>query len=153
MRKSYRFLFALLIAGLFSLTANAQKVTIKGSVNNSTSKESVPAVSVLVKGTNNGTFTDQDGGFSITVSKLPVVLVFSSIGYENQEVTVSSASDPVKVDFKVNNALGQEVVVSANRVPTRILEAPVTVERISASNMKSLPAPTVYEALGNLKGV
>jgi outer membrane receptor protein involved in Fe transport len=153
MRKSYRFLFALLVAGLFSLAANAQKVTIKGTVNNSTSKESVPAVSVIVKGTSAGTYTDQNGGYSITVPKLPVVLVFSSIGYENQEVTVSDASQPINVDFKVSNALGQEVVVSANRVPTRILEAPVTVERISASAIKNLAAPTVYEALGNLKGV
>ncbi len=153
MRKSYRFLFALMIAGLFSLAANAQKVTIKGTVNNSTSKESVPAVSVIVKGTNIGTYTDQNGSYSITVSKLPVVLVFSSIGYENQEISVSDASQPANVDFKVNNALGQEVVVSANRVPTRILEAPVTVERLSSTALKNLAAPTVYEALGNLKGV
>ncbi|NOT51114.1 MAG: TonB-dependent receptor plug domain-containing protein [Chitinophagaceae bacterium] len=153
MRKSYRFLFALLVAGLFSLAANAQKVTIKGTVSNSTSKESVPAVSVIVKGTSSGTYTDQNGAYSITVSKLPVVLVFSSIGYENQEVTVTDAAQPANVDFKVSNALGQEVVVSANRVPTRILEAPVTVERISASAIKNLAAPTVYEALGNLKGV
>lgn len=153
MRKSYRFLFAFLIAGLFSLAANAQKVTVKGKVSNSSSKESVPAVSVVVKGTSQGTYTDQNGEYSITVSKLPVVLVFSSIGYENQEVTVSDASQAANVDFKVNNSLGQEVVVSANRVPTRILEAPVTTERMSSSAIRNIAAPTVYEAIANLKGV
>lgn len=153
MRKSYRFLLLSLIAGLFSLAANAQKVTVKGKVSNSTSKEIVPAVSVVVKGTSQGTYTDQNGEYSLTVAKLPVTLVFSSIGYENQEVTVSDASSPINVDFKVTNAIGTEVVVSANRVPTRILEAPVTVERMSSAAIRNIAAPTVYEAIANLKGV
>lgn len=153
MRKSYRFLTAWLIAGLFTLSANAQSVTISGKVSNSTSKESVPAVSIVVKGTSQGTYTNSDGEFSIRVAKLPVVLVISSIGFDNQEVTVSDASKPVDVDLKVNNALGQEVVVAATRTPTRILESPVTVERMNNTIIRNVAAPTVYESMGNLKGV
>lgn len=153
MRKSYRFLTAWLIAGLISLTANAQKVTIKGKVSNSTSKEAVSAVSVLIKGTNQGTYTNPDGEFSITVSKLPVTLVFTSIGYFNQEVSVSDASKSLEIAFVVNPDLGQEVVVSATRVQQRLLEAPVTVERLSNSALRKVAAPAMYEALGNLKGV
>lgn len=153
MRKSYCFLAALFMACLFSITANAQSVTISGTVTNATSKENVPAVSVIVKGTTVGTYTNPDGAFSLKVAKLPVVLVFSSVGFETQEVTVSSAGEPVKVDFKVNNALGQEVVVAATRAPQRILESPVTVERMSAAVIRNLAAPTVYEAITNLKGV
>ncbi len=133
MRKSYRFLIAWLIAGLFSFSANAQSVTVSGKVSNSTSKESVPAVSVIVKGTSQGTYTNPDGEFSIRVAKLPVVLVFSSIGYDNQELTVSDATQSVNVDLIVNNSLGQEVVVAATRTPTRILESPVTVERMNSA--------------------
>jgi outer membrane receptor protein involved in Fe transport len=153
MRKSYRFLTAWLIAGLFSLSANAQTVTISGKVNNSASKESVPAVSVSVKGTNQGTYTNSNGEFSIRVAKLPVTLVFSSIGYDNQELTVSDATKPADVDLQVNNALGQEVVVAATRTPTRILESPVTVERMNNSVIRNVAAPSVYEAITNLKGV
>jgi outer membrane receptor for ferrienterochelin and colicin len=89
----------------------------------------------------------------LKVNQLPVVLVFSSVGFENQEVTVSDASQPVNVDFKVNTTLGQEVVVAASRVPQRLLEAPVTVERLSATTLKNIPAPSYYEAITNLKGV
>lgn len=153
MRKSYRFLTAWLIAGLISLSANAQKVTIKGKVSNSTSKEAVPAVSVKIKDTEQGTYTDPDGTFSLKVNKLPVILVFSSASYFSQEITVSDATAPVNVDLKVNEALGQEIVVSANRVPQRILEAPVTVERMSGSTIRNVATPSVYEAIGNLKGV
>ncbi len=49
--------------------------------------------------------------------------------------------------------LGQEVVVAATRTPTRILESPVTIERISSATLRTLPAPSYYEAITNLKGV
>ncbi len=153
MRKSYRYLATWLMASLFTVAANAQSVTVSGTVKNSTSTETVPAVSVLVKGTNLGTYTNSNGEFSLKVSKLPVVLIFSSIGFENQELTVSDASKPLSVDFKVNSALGQEVVVAATRAPQRLLESPVTVERMSSSVIKNVAAPSVYESLTNLKGV
>lgn len=153
MRKSYRFLTACLITSLFSTVVFAQSVTVSGNVRNSSSKEVVPAVSVVVKGTNQGTYTNSDGAFSLNVAKLPVTLVFTSIGYDTYEVTVSDASANVEVDFTPNTQLGQEVVVAANRTPTRILESPVTVERMSSSTIRNLAAPNFYEAITNLKGV
>lgn len=151
MRKSFCFLASWLIAVLFSVAANAQ--TISGTVRNESSKETAPAVSVRVKGTNAGTYTNSDGAFSIKVSKLPAVLIFTSVGFEDQEVTVSDASKSLEVNLKVNNQLGQEVVVAANRTPTRILQSPVTVERMNSTTLRNVPAPNYYEAIANLKGV
>lgn len=153
MRKSYRYLAAWLMAGLFSIAAYAQTVTVSGTVRNNSTKEAVPAVSVRVKGTSQGTFTNSNGEFTLNVAKLPVVLVFTSIGYSDQEVTVTDAAQPISVDFVVNDALGQEVVVSATRAPQRILESPVTIERMSASALRNIAAPNYYEAITNLKGV
>lgn len=154
MRKSYRCLAASLMAVLFSITANAQAVTISGTVRNGTTNESIVAVTVAIKGTSLGTYTNSNGEFSIKVSKLPVVLVFTSTGgYDAQEVTVSDATQTVSVDLKVNTVMGQEVIVAANRVPTRILESPVSIERLSSSALKNAAAPSAYEALANLKGV
>lgn len=153
MRMSYRYLASLVVTVLFSVLANAQAVTVSGTVRNSSSKEVVPAVSVTVKGTSQGTYTNSDGGFSLKVAKLPVTLVFSSIGFEDQEVTVNSAASPVSVDFKSTTKLGQEVVVAATRTATRILESPVTVERLSNTALRAVAAPNYYEAIGNLKGV
>lgn len=153
MRKSYCYLASSLMAVLFSVAAYAQTVIVSGSVRNSSSKEIVPSVSVVVKGTSTGTYTNPDGEFSVKVSKLPVVLVFSSIGYEDQEVTVSDASVKVSVEFKPNTGLGQEVIVAASRTPQRILESPVTVERMSTTTLRNIAAPNYYEALSNMKGV
>lgn len=93
MRKSYNFLASSFAVLLISFSAYAQQVTVKGSVRNQASKETVPAVSVVVKGTSQGTYTNADGQFALSVTKLPVTLVFSSIGYVDQEVSVKSIAD------------------------------------------------------------
>jgi len=153
MRKSYRYLATWLMAGLFSFAAHAQSITISGTVRNSDSKESLAGVSVSVKGTSQGTTTNANGEFSLRVDKLPVVLVFTSVGYAEQEVTISNASAPVIVDFVISNVMGEEIVMAASRTPERILRAPVTVERMSSSALRNVAAPNYYEALANLKGV
>jgi outer membrane receptor protein involved in Fe transport len=153
MRKSSRYLALLLMAGMFSIAALAQNVTISGTVQNSSTKESVPLVSVTVKGTNQGTYTDDKGNFKITLAKLPVTLVFSSVGYEDKEVSVTTASADITVDFVPATALGQEVVVAATRTPQRILESPVSIERMNSQMIRNTAVPNPYDAIVNLKGV
>src|SRR5688572_20189165 len=50
----------------------------------------VPGVNVLEKGTTNGTTTDTEGTYRITVTDANAILVFSFIGYTTQEVVVSN---------------------------------------------------------------
>lgn len=154
MSKSLRFTAACLITVFISLQALAQTVTIKGTVRNSQSKEAVPAVSVIIKGTAEGTYTDDNGNFSISTSaKLPVTLVFTSIGFDLKEVSVSNAATAVEIDFVAISTIGQEVVIAATRAQQRILDAPVTVERLGSAALRNAPAPNYYETLTNLKGV
>jgi outer membrane receptor protein involved in Fe transport len=154
MRKSFRSLAALLFFSAFSLAALAQTITISGNVRNGTSKDVVPAVSVTLKGTSTGTFTDEKGNFKLTTtSKPPLTLVFTSVGFEPQEVTVNSASDNVQVDFVPVSTLGVEVVVSASRVPERILESPVSIERVNLAAIRNAPATSYYDIFRNTKGV
>ncbi len=153
MRKVTSYLVAFLLANIITIGAFAQNVTINGNVRNSSTKEGSGAVSVIVKGEDNGTFTDDKGNFRLTVKKLPVTLLISSVGYELQEVTVSSAASLTQVEFKPTNALGQEVVVAANRVPQKILESPVSIERVSAANIRNSPVASYYDVVTSLKGV
>src|SRR5690606_27498476 len=153
MSKSFSYLALCLLVSFISLTAAAQRVTITGTVQNVSTAAQVPAVSVTIKGTSQGTFTDQNGNFTLTVNNLPVTLVISSIGYELQEVTVTDASQPLNVSFVPSSSLGEEVVISASRVAERILESPVTVERVSAAAIRNAPAASFYDVVGNIKGV
>ncbi len=145
----------LAIGAAFCISATAQQsTTVSGSVKNGKSKEAVSAVSVTIKGTSTGTFTDDKGTFRFsTVQKLPFTLVFSSVGYSNKEVAVKKDNEVVNVELDAAYTLGDEVVVAASRVPERILESPVSIERISTAAIRNTPATSYYDMITNLKGV
>lgn len=139
---------------IISISSIAQSTTVTGSVKNNKSKESVSAVSVTVKGGTAGTFTDDNGNFKLTTTqKPPFTLVFSSVGFKSKEVAVTGNNQAIDVNLDVSYTIGEEITVSASRVPERILESPVTIERIGAAAIRQAPAPSYYEMLGNLKGV
>ena len=143
------------MATIVTISASAQNSTIvSGSVKNAKSKELVSAVSVTVKGSSVGTFTDDKGTFRFSsIKSYPVTLVFSSVGFANKEVTVNAASSTVEVVLEPSFTLGNEVVVSASRVPERILESPVSIERVSTAAIRNTAATNYYDILTNLKGV
>jgi TonB-dependent SusC/RagA subfamily outer membrane receptor len=153
MRKISLFSAVILVSLLVSNVVFAQGITIRGNVQSSVKHEGVPFVTILVKGTGQGVFTESNGNFSITVAHLPVVLIFSSVGFETQEVTVSDASKRITVNFVNASTLGQEVVIAATRTPMRILESPVSIERISLANIRNSASPDYYEGIKNVKGV
>ena len=90
-------------------------VTVSGTVKDG-SGAPIPGVSVLVKGTSNGTTTDTDGKFTITVNSENDILVISFIGYATQEVAVQNktsidvvlAEDVTELNEVVVTALGIE---------------------------------------------
>jgi outer membrane receptor for ferrienterochelin and colicin len=153
MRKSVCFSTLTLLAVLLSTTIFSQQITLSGRIKHQVTQENIPAVSVLIKGSTRGTYSDEHGNFRLTVPQLPTTLVFTSVGFETQEVTYNEATSNIEIIFVPATALGQEVVVSASRTPERILESPVTVERVSTATIRNAPATNYYDVVGNLKGV
>jgi outer membrane receptor protein involved in Fe transport len=147
--------FFVAMATIVTISASAQNsTTVSGSVKTAKSKELVSAVSVTVKGSSVGTFTDDKGTFRFSsIKSYPVTLVFSSVGFANKEVTLNAASSTVEVVLEPSFTLGNEVVVSASRVPERILESPVSIERVSTAAIRNTAATNYYDILTNLKGV
>ena len=153
MSRCARWLAALTLLLSLTIAANAQ-TTISGTVRNSTNKETVPFVSVAIKGTSTGTFTNERGYFKLTTSHaFPLTLVFTSIGFTSQEVSVTSAGTAIDVDLAPGSSLGTEVVISASRVPEKILESPVSIERMNIGTIRAAAAPNYYDGVANLKGV
>lgn len=153
MRNFIRCLFSLQIMCMFALTSFSQSTIITGNIKNGASGEAVPSVSVIVKGSSSGTFTDDKGNFRLTTNrKLPVTLMISSIGFESQEVVVTDPANSIAVSLVPGSSLGTEVVVSASRVPERILESPVSIERMNTANIRNAAVPNFYEAVANMKG-
>lgn len=152
MSKYSRCLAALSLLILITIAASAQ-TTISGTVRNSTNKEVIPFATVSIKGSNAGTFTDDKGSFKLTTSHaLPLTLVVSSVGFAAKDVAVSGAG-AIDVELEPGTSLGAEVVVSASRVPERILESPVSIERMNVGAIRASAAPNYYDGVANLKGV
>jgi TonB-dependent starch-binding outer membrane protein SusC len=83
--------------------------TVKGKVT-SVQKEDLPGVNILVKGTTQGTVSDRDGLFSLSVPDPETVLVFSFIGYRPMEVKVNARSE-INVQMEPDVVLLSEIVV------------------------------------------
>ena len=100
-------LFSCLILMFLSISMMAQKVPVSGTVSDQTGP--VIGASVIEKGTTNGTMTDNDGHFTLTVSKGAVIEI-SSIGYKTQEITVGAQTN-FTVTLSEDNEFLDEVVV------------------------------------------
>lgn len=147
-------MIAFFLANILTTVAFAQSSTITGKIVNRATNESVSAVSVTIKGSQVGTFTDDKGNFKVSFSqKLPVTVLISSVGYALQEVVVTNAFETLNIQLVPSNSLGQEVVVSATKVAQKIMESPVSIERVSASNIRNSPVSSYYDILSSLKGV
>jgi len=150
------FLFLVLFISFInsSFAQGNNLIEISGTVENQQTKEPLPAVSVQIKGSVAGTTTSNAGQFSIkTKNKFPLTLVFSSIGFEQQEFKVESLNSKLSIALVTQTVLGKEVVVTASRVAESILKSPVAIEKLDIRAIRESPAPSFYDALENVKGV
>lgn len=135
-------------------SAIAQSIVVSGTVTDKLTKEPIPGVSVTVKGKTIGSSTDQNGKFSFsTTEKPPFTLTVTFVGYNTVEREVTTSASNLKFELETGAILGQEVVISASRTPERILESPVTIERLGQAQIKEAAAPSFYDAIQNIKGV
>ncbi|MBL0739838.1 SusC/RagA family TonB-linked outer membrane protein [Chryseolinea lacunae] len=112
MRKTITKLLMMTLALCLSMLSfqNAfAQITVSGKVT-SEEKEGLPGVSVLVKGTSQGTTTDANGEFKLNVLSAESVLMFSFVGYLSEEITVGSQTN-IDVMMMPDLVSLQEVVV------------------------------------------
>ncbi len=102
--------------------------TLTGRVITSNS-EPLPGVSVVEKGTNNATLTNDNGQFSLSVTKTPAVLVFTYIGFVSQEVTATATTPALVTMHEDLASLDEVVVVGYGTVDKRDLTTAVTTMR------------------------
>ncbi len=131
MKKNYLFLIMLLF-GTFSMMA--QTYTITGTVTEGSS-DALIGVSIIKKGTSVGTVTDVDGKYSLEVTNGDV-LEFTYVGYEPVTVTIDGQ---VEANVMMSTGLAlDEVVVTGNRSkPRTVLDSPVPIDNINASELRS----------------
>jgi TonB-dependent receptor len=146
--------------GFITLKKKEQPRRISGKVIDAQSKETLPGVSIRIKGAQGGTTTDTNGNFSMSVPETEVLLVFSYMGYQSKEVRLDKNISNLTVALSPSSTALSEVTVQARR-NTRT-EAAVLDERkkssviqdaISAQQIERTGSITTTQALQRVSGV
>ncbi len=126
----------------------AQERQVSGKVTAGDTNESLPGVNILVKGTTQGTTTDADGNFSLTVPGNDAILVCSFIGYQTVETAVGSQST-LNLSMKADAfALGEVVVTGYGTQKRGDLTAAIGSLRASDVDISSKPVTSADQLLG-----
>jgi TonB-linked SusC/RagA family outer membrane protein len=104
----------------------------------------VPFANVIEKGTTNGSTSDIDGNFSISVANLPATLVFSSLGYETVEQVVNSAA-AMSITLSESAEALSEVVVTGLATSIKRTNAANAVASISADELVGTTPPATLD--------
>ena len=138
----------------FSSFAMVAQTTVKGTVTDAKTGETLPGANIKIENKAVGTTTDFDGNFVLKVTdNPPFTIEVSVLGYKMEKVEITTSSQKIDVKLTENETSLDEIVVSASRTPERIMESPVTIERMDARAIKNTSAPSFYDGLENLKGV
>ncbi|MFT3705342.1 MAG: TonB-dependent receptor [Agriterribacter sp.] len=147
--------FLFLILSIITVQLYAQDVKLSGTVKGLSDGAAVSGASINVKGTLITTSTDEQGRFSLPASKLkmPVTLIISSVGFEEQHIEVTSSAQSITVQLKASAAVLTEVVTAASRVQENILRSPVSIEKMNLKNIQENASLTFYDGIQSLKGM
>ena len=154
MRKLYILIFAL---SLFTGTAFGQMV--KGHVYDAKTHEPLPGVNITYKkinGDTNGTISDADGAYEIALPDGGIDLLFSYIGYENEQLPLILRKGDTKTkDVYMNiktNLLG-DVVVSAGRFEQKLSDVTVSMDLLKAGDIAKQAPTDLSSTLNTMPGV
>lgn len=139
---------------LFFCCSISAQVTLRGTISDEDTGETLIGASVLSKGTTTGTVTDIDGSWELTVSGLPTILQFSYLGFATKEVEVTSTDQDLKIILGTDNGTTfEEVIVTGQRISDKQRQSALTMESLDAIAIKETPAANFYDGLGSLKDV
>jgi TonB-linked SusC/RagA family outer membrane protein len=138
---------------ILSVSLYAQDMNVSGTVTDATDGIPLPGVNVIVKGTSNGTTTDTNGKYSLTVTSSSSVLVFSFIGLSTQEVEVGTRQ---VIDVAMVSDIMQlnEVVVTALGIERKRNELPYAAQQVTGDQIATTRNSNFVNALsGKVAGL
>ncbi len=161
MNKTRIYLFLILFIPIFHITqlfAQDKKFTISGNITDSDSGEDLIGALVSVSGNKTTAVTNAYGFYSLNLPQGDYTLVCNYMGYTTQEVPIHLYNNEklnIKLNLNVNEL--EEVVVSSERRNANISRPEMSVERLSQSVIKKIPAlmgeVDVIKAIQLLPGV
>ncbi len=138
----------LLACFFISFSAIAQERALTGKVTSAEDGGALPGVNVVVKGTTQGTITDINGDYALSVSPEAEILVFSFIGLTTKEVSIGNQST-IDLPMAANIEQLSEVVVTAFGLQREKKALGYSVQEIDGGKVAEVPTQSV---VNNLSG-
>ncbi len=150
MKRKFTFLF--LVTCLFcTILANGQELKVSGKVTDEKG-ESIPGVSIKIKGIAGGTQTNTDGNYTITVPSAQSILVYTYLGYISQEIALNGRNI-LDVSLKEGNTDLDEVVVVGYGTQQKT-SVSSSISSVSSKEITATPVADAAQALqGRVAGV
>ncbi|MBI1768443.1 MAG: SusC/RagA family TonB-linked outer membrane protein [Bacteroidetes bacterium] len=137
----------------FALSVWAQDLVVTGKVSSKEDGTALPGVNVVFKGTTNGTVTDSDGKYSLSVPGSGGILVFTFIGLKTEEVEIGGRT---VVDMQLAQDVTQlsEVVVTALNIKQEVKTLSYSAQQINSEKLNMTRANNLNDALaGKIAGI
>ncbi|MBI1225358.1 MAG: SusC/RagA family TonB-linked outer membrane protein [Bacteroidetes bacterium] len=152
MKHSYLLIFlAFSLSQLFSEKLLAQH-RVKGIVTDHTTGQTIIGTNILEKGTSNGTISDLDGSYELTVASSEAVLEFSFTGFASQEIPIAGRATVDVVMSEAITLLNQIVVVGYGT--QRKSDLTGAVGSVKTKDIERIPTANIEQALqGKIAGV
>lgn len=137
---------------LLSVCGYAQQLTVKGKVISATDQEPLIGATIQVKGTGTGTITSIDGDYMLANIPANAVLVFSSIGFEAQEVSVAGRTTIDIILQESSEVLDEVVVIGYGAVRKSDLTS--SISTVKGEQITEMTTGNAMDALqGKINGV
>ena len=139
---------------LLQLQGISQSTKITGRVVENISGESLPGVSIVVKGTSNGTITDFDGNYTLALDDAEgKTLIYSFIGFLPQEIKIGTSTE-IDVTLEENTEQLDEVIVTALGITENKRALNYAAQDIKSKTISETQQQNVVNALqGKIAGV
>ncbi len=125
-------------------TNSLQQNNVKGKVTDS-SGEPLPGVSIVIKGTTNGTITDFNGNFELSNLSADATLIFSFVGMKAQEIEVAGQTS-INITME-EDAIGLEEVVAIGYGVAKKSDLTGAVTRVDVERLADLPNVSIMQSL------
>ncbi|MDX9905390.1 MAG: TonB-dependent receptor [Bacteroidales bacterium] len=148
----YKLMISLILT-CFSAGLLAQNYPVKGRVSEADDGQlGIPGVSVIEKGTTNGTVTDVNGNYNFTVSNRMDTLVFSCIGYKTLEVPISGNIEVDVILVPSLTELDEVVVIGYGTQKKKVVTG--SISTVDAEKIEKIPVLRIEQAMqGQAAGV
>ncbi|WP_295119783.1 TonB-dependent receptor [uncultured Chitinophaga sp.] len=147
------FLLSITIFIAVQLTAMGQDSLYRGRVTNAATGIPLQGTTVLIKGSTAAAFTDSTGHFVLPAgTRAPFTISVTSIGYWQLELSVKHHSF-INILLEHKNEMMNEVVVAATRREEKLIQSPISIDKMDNRAIRQTASVNFYEGLQNYKGV